>query len=128
MFKNYGYDNLGFLELSFSYLSLAFGCLIANPVIERIGIKNAMISGSICDSIWIVSQMVTTMNVSDMRWIVFVLNTFGAFISGIASAFLWIASGTYIARCATHDTKGFYYGYFWSMCTCSQIIGNYISA
>jgi phosphotransferase system glucose/maltose/N-acetylglucosamine-specific IIC component len=34
-------------------------------------------------------------------------------ISGLGMAFIWIAQGEYVALCASEETKGFYFGYFW---------------
>jgi MFS family permease len=38
------------------------------------------------------------------------------------------ASGNYIAECATEETKGFYFAFFWSFYMGSQVIGNLIGA
>ena len=38
------------------------------------------------------------------------------------------SSGNYIAECATEETKGFYFAFFWAFYMGSQIFGNLIAA
>jgi MFS family permease len=49
-------------------------------------------------------------------------------IGGFGSALIWVAQGSYFSRCATDDTKGMYFGFFWSIYSCSQIFGNLLGA
>ena len=51
-----------------------------------------------------------------------------ALASGIGSSFLWVAQGSYISECATEQTKGFYFGYFWAYYMASQVVGNLLGA
>lgn len=51
-----------------------------------------------------------------------------ACVSGFGDALQWVAHGTYIQECATEQTKGFYFAYFWSFYMFSQVIGNLIGA
>ena len=49
-------------------------------------------------------------------------------ISGLGLAILCINIGEYISLCACEETKGFYFGYFWSWFMSAQIIGNFVGA
>jgi len=39
----------------------------------------------------------------------------GQILTGAGSAIIWVAQGEYISECATPDSKGFYFGLFWSI-------------
>jgi MFS family permease len=49
-------------------------------------------------------------------------------VSGFLGSLLWVAEGKYISECATEETKGFYFSYFWAFYMQSQIFGNLIAA
>jgi hypothetical protein len=49
-------------------------------------------------------------------------------VSGFLGSLLWVAEGKYISDCATEETKGFYFSYFWAFYMQSQIFGNLIAA
>lgn len=49
-------------------------------------------------------------------------------MEGWGDALMWVAHGTYIQECSTEETKGFYFGYFWSFYMFSQVIGNLLAA
>jgi len=36
-------------------------------------------------------------------------------MNGFGAGIMWVALGEYFANCATNKTKGFYFGFFWSM-------------
>jgi len=44
----------------------------------------------------------------------FVLNMIISAVSGFFGSLLWVAEGKYISDCATEETKGFYFSYFWA--------------
>jgi MFS family permease len=48
--------------------------------------------------------------------------------NGFAMGIVQPASGNYIAECATEETKGFYFAFFWSFYMGSQVFGNLIAA
>ncbi len=48
--------------------------------------------------------------------------------SGFMGALLWVAEGKYISECASEETKGFYFSYFWMFYMQSQVFGNLIAA
>jgi hypothetical protein len=37
----------------------------------------------------------------------------GSILAGFGQAVLWVAQGEYMSSCATEETKGFFFGYFW---------------
>jgi len=51
-----------------------------------------------------------------------------AIVGGFGSSIIWVAQGQYFSKCATAETKGFYFGFFWSIYACSQIFGNLFGA
>ena len=101
MFQDNGYDLLGFLELGLSYASLAFGCVLAEPVIRRSSLKMCLYAGCLGDGIWVAAQIVPTYKAMYNKTsedsiiysdgFVYFSNTFGALASGLGSALLWIA-------------------------------------
>jgi predicted MFS family arabinose efflux permease len=46
-------------------------------------------------------------------------------LNGIGASLIWVAQGEYFSKCATEQTKGFYFGLFWSIYQGSQIFGSY---
>jgi hypothetical protein len=48
---------LGYFSLGILYGFLAIGCLISTAVMNRVGVKNSLIIGSLCDSIWIFTSI-----------------------------------------------------------------------
>jgi MFS family permease len=49
-------------------------------------------------------------------------------INGFGAALLWVASGNYIAECATDSNKGLFNSIFWCFLMFSSIIGNLMAA
>lgn len=52
----------------------------------------------------------------------------GCVLSGLGQACMWVTQGDYISNCATNNTKGFYFGFFWFMYMSSNIFGNWIGS
>ena len=71
---------------------------------------------------WWIEKFIT------QKWVMVILLCAISIISGLGQAIVWVASGEYMSLCATKQTKGFYYGYFWVFYMSSQIFGNYIGA
>ncbi len=95
-----------------------------------------MVIGSCCDCFWIVSAIPaalyeekpgsTSFFVSE--GFIYFITLFGAVADGFGDALMWTAHGTYVQECSTESTKGFYFGYFWSIYMFSQVIGNLTAA
>ena len=49
-------------------------------------------------------------------------------LNGFGQAIQWVGQGKYISDCATEDTKGFFFGYFWIFYMASQIVGSLVAA
>jgi MFS family permease len=49
-------------------------------------------------------------------------------LNGFGAGILWTAQGEYVTECATEETKGFYFSYFFIIFMISQIIGNLVAA
>lgn len=133
MFEDNGYDLLGFFELGISYASLAFGCVLAEPVIKRTNLKTCLYAGCLGDVLWVAAQIIPAYKAAYNKTsqdsivysdtFIYTTNTFGALASGFGSALLWIAEGKYITDCARENTKGFFFGFFWACYMSSQIFG-----
>jgi hypothetical protein len=55
--SNEGFHKLGFFSLGIVYGFLAIGCLISTAVMNKVGVKNSLIIGSVCDTLWIFSSI-----------------------------------------------------------------------
>lgn len=53
-----------------------------------------------------------------------IIISLAAACSGLGSALIWIAQGEYSSDCATEETEGFYYGYFWAWYMMAETVGN----
>lgn len=49
-------------------------------------------------------------------------------LSGLGQAVVWVGAGEYMSLCATEESKGFYFGFFWVFYMSSQIFGNFLGA
>ena len=45
-----------------------------------------------------------------------------AILNGFGASILWTAQGEYVSRCGNVESKGFFFGYFWSIHQASQIL------
>jgi MFS family permease len=48
-------------------------------------------------------------------------------LNGFGAGLLWVAQGEYVTNCATDETKGFYFSYFFIIFMISQIVGNLVA-
>ena len=51
--------------------------------------------------------------------------TVSVILNGLGASVLWVAQGEYFSKCATEESKGFYFGLFWSIYQGSQILGSF---
>ena len=56
-----GYEHLGFYSLALLYLFLGIGSLFSTAIIDKIGVKYCLITGCLCDILWIVSSIPPSM-------------------------------------------------------------------
>ena len=47
-----------------------------------------------------------------------------AILNGVGAGILWVSQAEYVTLCATEETKGFYFSYFFIIFMISQIAGN----
>lgn len=114
---------MGFIMLSLGYAFLAIGCLFAPRVMDKFGFRFCMMAGSFFDACWILAQVAPAMKARNPESQDFLLsdsfiliaNLVASISSGLGSALLWVAQGKYISECATPNTKGFYFGFFWAI-------------
>lgn len=59
---------------------------------------------------------------------VFIITVVTSFFNGFGQGVAQPASGKFISDCATENSKGFFFAYFWAFYMGSQIVGNLISA
>jgi hypothetical protein len=99
-----------------------------------------MVIGAFMNAIWVFQSILPAMRNEeenkghriDDKWyysetFYFALNLLISAISGFFSTLLWVAEGKFISDCATEETKGFYFSYFWAFYMQSQIFGNLIA-
>jgi hypothetical protein len=52
----------------------------------------------------------------------------GSVLVGLGASLIWVAQGEFTSICASEETKGFYFGYFWAMYMSAEVFGNLIGA
>lgn len=86
-----------------------------------------MVLGATMNSLWVLQSIIPAMRDAAIKrgedvsgvWyysegFYFMLNMLISAVSGFFSSLLWVAEGKYISDCATEETKGFYFSYFWA--------------
>ena len=133
---NEGYDQLGFFSLALLYCTLGLGCIFSPSIMYRVGVKNALVFGAICDTIWISFSIFPALKQENpdsksfflSDGFIYFTTLFASVLDGCGDAVAWVAQGKYISDCATDRTKGFYFSYFWAYYMSSQVFGNLIAA
>jgi len=145
--NNFG--ELGFLLNGIMYLFQMVGALAVPSMAKSFGLKKMFVFGGFLFALSLFSQILPAwynelqgddevqqkakveaawygflVNKSFITVILFVSNA----LAGIGVAMIWIPQGEYMSLCATEDTKGFYFGYFWVWYMSAQIIGNLAGA
>ena len=104
------------------------GSLLSTAIVHRLGsLKASMVIGATFNSLWVLQSMLPAMRQEqkekgidvDKIWyysenFYFAINLIISAVSGFFGCLLWVAEGKYISECATEDTKGFYFSYFWA--------------
>ena len=117
-----GLGDIGFWDLAVIYLFQAGGSVVASAIISKYGLIKSMVVGSLLNCMMCGSSFLSSMRLSSDSnqdgWhisketiIVALLST--SAISGFGQALTSVVQGEYIALCATEQTKGFYFGYYW---------------
>jgi len=99
-----------------------------------------MVIGAATNSLWVLQSIIPAMRNAEEKqghpvdqWyysesFYAAVNLIISAVSGFLGSLLWVAEGKYISECATDETKGFYFSYFWAFYMTSQILGNLLAA
>lgn len=137
-------DEFGYIQLAVLYLSNGLSSLVAPAAVKQLGLKKSLFLGGIGHFVFIFLSMFPAWNSECAQKdnqpsgceneflrneaLIRIVLIICAIINGIGAALLWVAQGEYFALCMTEETKGFYYGFFWSIYQSSQIFGNLAGA
>jgi MFS family permease len=116
-----GYGNLGYYVLAVMYFFMGLGSIISTAVINKIGTKGCLCLGGVGNMIWIFITILPAGKQEGVfhfpglpiGFIVFII-LLAAVINGLTVGILWASANQYVADCASEQTKGFYFSYFWS--------------
>lgn len=50
--KDLGFGNMGFYSLAFLYLTFSLSCFVASAIVNKIGERVSMVSGSLCYTLY----------------------------------------------------------------------------
>ena len=123
-----GFGSLGFWELALLYLVMAFSSLISPAVVSKMGFRWCFVIGALGHFAFLLSQILPAWAAeSDQadeqnavikflrsHHFIKIFSFICVTINGFAAAVLWVAQGKYFSKCATPDSRGFYFGLFWS--------------
>ncbi len=137
-----GFGKLGFYSLGVQAVFQGLGSLLSAALVHKLGsLKTSMVIGATFNSLWVLQSMIPAMREKekergvdvDSIWyysetFYFVTNLIISAVSGFFGCLRWVAEGKYISECATEETKGFYFSYFWAFYMQSQIFGNLSAA
>ena len=139
MLEDDGYGKLGFYSNAAAYLAVAIGCVMSTSLMDKYGEIYLMIIGSFlnipCMASFILCSLKSESDpeVASSSWyfselFVYTVILLFSFLRGFGEAILFVASGKYIADCATDSNKGFFFGYFWAIFMGSEVFGNLVAA
>ena len=136
-----GFGKLGFYNLALISIFCTAGGLFSTSITSKIGTNKSLFLGAIFDAAWILSSLLPTIkNQREHEGIeddgsfvysdgfIYSVMSVSSCLCGFTTGLLWTSQGVYISECATEETKGFYFGFFWSTYTLSQVVGNLIAA
>ena len=106
-----------------------------------------MILGSVFDCIWILASIIPAMKMKyDVERrenpfdhtqdvpiyyqdnFIYFISFFTSVLGGMGESVQWVAQGKFISDCATEESKGFFFGYFWAFYNAAQIFGSIFAA
>ncbi|CDW71070.1 major facilitator superfamily protein [Stylonychia lemnae] len=135
-----GFGKLGFYNLALVSIFCSIGGLFSTSINAKLGVNVSLFLGAIFDGLWILCSLLPTMRnqITDQeelnnsvifsKQFIYPVMLFASCVCGLTTGLLWTSQGVYISQCATEENKGFYFGYFWTMYTLSQVFGNLIAA
>jgi MFS family permease len=136
VFDKDGYGSLGFYSNAMDYIAQGTGSVFCVFIMEKIGdIKSMAYSSCICLPFLaclifpaLKSENLNSNNFFLSKGFVFPVILITSLANGFGEGIAQPASGKFIADCATENTKGFYFAFFWSFYMGSQVFGNLIAA
>jgi len=134
IFKQLGYNVLGQINLFTVYGVMGIANLFISGLKQRISYKLGFILGSTGYILFLCSGALATECSENQdasycaTWVIYFVNIFSSVVLGCSAALLWVCQGSYVAKCATDETKGLFTGVFWALMQMSQAIGNLASA
>ena len=143
--KASGFGNLGFVLLAVLYLFQMIGSIFSAAIASKLGIKWTLIMGGLNLAMVVFSQTIPAWRVQENQsqdpepqsdfvhflfkdGVIITILVLGSVLAGFGQAIIWVAQGEYMTYCATPNTKGFYFGYFWAIYMSSQVVGNWIGS
>ncbi|KAL4498497.1 hypothetical protein ABPG72_019615 [Tetrahymena utriculariae] len=136
LFKEQGYEQLGFTSLIFLYFSFAISTLFVNRIIKKYSYKTIFSLSSIGYTLLNISGIWVTMckqeektGICSNQLIYSITFIFSAFC-GMSASTIWVAQGVYIDQLSSQipQHKGSLYGLFWSIFLVNNIISCIMSA
>lgn len=136
-------SNYGFTLLAVLYITIGLFSLVGSAIVNQLGVKRSLFIGGLGHFFFV---FLTTYpawkgecDADDQRQICgnTTLNNetlikatlmVSVLFNGFSASILWVAQGEYFSLCVTEETKGFYYGMFWSIYQSSHIFGSLIGA
>jgi len=146
MMRDDKFGSFGYYLLAFIYFFMALSSIIGPAILKRIGFKKCLILGSFGHFAFVVCSILPAWrneykhdgkNYSELTYIEKCLTNdtlnraimiFAACLNGFGATILWVAQGEYINRCSNEESKGFFFGFFWSIHQASQIFGCLLSS
>jgi len=120
------------------YLFVAIGSMFSTVIMNKLGPIKCMAVGSLFNIPWILcfalaglrgdyegsSPLPTYLSTGFITAAVILLSC----LNGLGQAIQWVGQGKYMSDCATEETKGFFFSYFWAFYQASQILGSLLAA
>jgi hypothetical protein len=133
-----GFAGLGFYSIAALYLVFAITGFVSKGLVRKLSGKSEslripMFIGGLCYFVRILFFLLPAyFKTESHSWLtsptsITVLIIVTAMLNGFGAGILWVAQGEYLSLCASEETKGFYFSYFFVIFMISQIIGNLVA-
>ena len=131
-----GYNDLGYYLLATLYLSIAVGSLMSTAINKKLGSYKCLVLGGFGHFSFVFASTFPAYKFDHPNSTSFFTSTgfqcsflvLCAIFNGIGASIIWVAEGSYVASCAIHKTRGFFYGFFWMVYMSSQVVGSLLGA
>ncbi len=128
-----GYKELGFYSMASLYLVFAITGFTSKALVNKLktdalGYRPPLFLGGLCYFFRILCFLLPASFGTSYHTLTSVLILLTAALNGFGAGILWVSQSAYVTSCATPDTKGFYFSYFFIIFMISQIVGNLVAA